>query len=109
MSADGDNTFVGAAWVFTRSGTTWSQQGSKLAGTGATGEASEGRSVALSGDGNTALLGGTTDNGGAGATWVFTRSGTTWSQQGSKIVAGDAIGLAEQGTSTALSDDGNTA
>jgi hypothetical protein len=105
----GDNTFVGAAWVFTRSGTTWSQQGSKLVGTGATGAAEQGRSVALSGDGNTALIGGPADNSGAGAAWVFVRSNGAWSQQGSKIVAGDAIGSAEQGRGTALSYDGNTA
>ena len=100
---------TGAAWVFTRSGTTWTQQGPKLAGTGAVGNAAQGYSVALSGDGNTALVGGRSDNGNAGAAWVFTRSGTTWTQQGSKLVGTGAAGKAFQGFSVALSGDGNTA
>ena len=38
-------------------------------------------------------IGGPLDNGDAGAAWVFTRSGTTWSQQGSKLVgSGEAVG-----------------
>jgi hypothetical protein len=97
-------------WVFTRSGTTWTQQGPKLVGTGATGHASQGWSVALSGDGNTALVGGDGDNGYVGAAWVFTRSGTTWTQQGRKLVGTGATGGdAEQGFSLGLSSDGNTA
>src|SRR5262249_29621775 len=59
-----DNNFVGAAWVFTRSGGAWSQQ-QKLVGTGAIGTAAQGHSVALSGDGNTVIAGGNNDNGGA--------------------------------------------
>jgi hypothetical protein len=68
----GDNGEVGAAWVFTRSGGVWSQQGSKLVGTGAVGPAGQGRSVALSADGNTAIVGGPADNTNIGAAWVFT-------------------------------------
>ncbi len=49
------------------------QQGPKLVGTGAVGRASEGWSVALSGDGNTAIVGGPDARGG-GAAFVFTRS-----------------------------------
>jgi hypothetical protein len=104
-----DNGDAGAVWVFTRSGTTWTQQGPKLVGTGAVGDAEQGSSVALSDDGNTALVGGLFDNGRAGAVWVFTRSGTTWTQQGPKLVGTGAVGDAEQGISVALSSDGNTA
>ncbi len=100
---------VGAVWVFTRSGTTWTQQGPKLVGTGAAGDAAQGQSVALSSDGNTALDGGAGDNGSKGAAWVFTRSGTTWTQQGPKLVGTGAVGDANQGFSVALSSDGNTA
>jgi hypothetical protein len=57
--------------VFTRSGTTWTQQGTKLVGTGAVGDAEQGTSVALSGDGSTGLVGGPDDDGGVGAAWVF--------------------------------------
>ena len=53
---------VGAAWVFTRSGSTWTQQGEKLTGGGESGEGEFGSSVALSAEGNTALIGGPADN-----------------------------------------------
>ena len=104
-----DNSGQGAVWVYTRSGSTWTQQGSKLVGTGNTGTAGQGQSVALSSDGNTALVGGVTDDSGQGAVWVFTRSGSTWTQQGSKLVGTGNTGGASQGQSVALSSDGNTA
>jgi hypothetical protein len=49
----------------------WSQQ-AKLGGTDTTGGAEQG-TVSLSGDGNTAIVGGPLDNGGAGAVWVFAK------------------------------------
>jgi len=104
-----DNSQTGAAWVFTRSGSVWTQQGSKLVGTGAAGIAQQGYSVALSSDGNTAIVGGSFDNNGVGAAWVFTRSAGVWSQQGNKLVGAGAAGSAFQGVSVALSGDGNTA
>jgi hypothetical protein len=103
-----DAAGVGAVWIFTRTGSTWKQQGSKLTAKGEKAEGSFGQAVALSGDGNTALIGGPQDNGGAGAAWVFTRSGSTWKQQaellGSKKPRPDSFG-----SSVALSADGNTA
>ena len=114
LSADGNTAIVGgwgteAAWVFTRSGSVWTQQGKKLIGTGAVGNARQGMSVALSSDGNTAIVGGWSDNGKTGAAWVFTRSGGVWTQQGKKLAGSDAVGSARQGMSVALSADGNTA
>jgi hypothetical protein len=118
ISADGntalvggfkDNNNVGATWVFTRSGTTWNQQGNKLVGTGAVGAANQGAYVSLSADGNTALIGGYTDNSLAGAAWVFTRSGSTWTQQGSKLIGTGSVGGSQQGADVSLSADGNTA
>jgi len=113
LSSDGNTAIVGAdgAWVFTRSGGVWSQQGGKLAGSGGSPNAEQGWSVALSADGNTAIVGGPHDNY-AGAAWVFTRSGGTWSQQGSKLVGNGAVWGEYgdwQGWSVALSSDGNTA
>jgi hypothetical protein len=81
----------------------FAQQGTKLVGTGAVGKARQGASVALSADGNTAIVGGWR---GAG---VFIRNGRVWTQQGTKLVGTDAIGAATQGWSVALSADGNTA
>jgi hypothetical protein len=109
-----DNGSVGAAWMFVRSGSTWTQQGAKLTGSGETGYSGFGSSVALSADGSTALIGGRYDNtgfdvSGVGAAWVFVRSGSTWTQQGPKLTASDETGLGGFGGSVALSADGNTA
>ncbi len=103
----GDNATAGAAWVFTRSGGVWSQQGSKLVGTDAVGDAAQGWSVAISADGNAAAVGGPSDNFNAGAAWVYTRSGGVWSQQGGKLVGTGAVGAANQGA-VAISADGTT-
>ena len=120
LSSDGNTAFVGgpldnsssgASWVFTRDvNGNWTQQGSKLAGTGAVGAPQQGRAVALSADGNTAVVGGPNDNTNVGAMWVFARDGNGhWSQQGNKLVGTEAVGQSEQGFSVALSADGNTA
>ena len=120
LSADGNTALVGgrygingagAAWVFTRSGSTWTQQGGKLVGTGHAGEGEFGHigegefgvSVALSADGNTALIGAPGDDGDKGAAWVFTRSGSTWTQQGEKLTGTGESGEGRFGESVALS------
>ena len=59
----------------------FTQQGPKLVGSGASGIANQGNSVALSADGNTAIVGGPYDTGNAGAAWVFTRSNGVWTQR----------------------------
>jgi IPT/TIG domain/FG-GAP repeat len=118
LSADGntaliggpvDNGEVGAAWVFTRSASIWLAHGSKLTGGGELGEGGFGASVALSSDGNSALVGGPSDNKAVGAAWVLTRSGSTWSQQGAKLTGGGELGEGRFGWSVALSSDGSTA
>ena len=106
IGAPGDNGRIGAAWVFARSGSTWAQQGEKLIGSGESREALFGSGVALSSDGDTALIGGPTDNSNAGAAWVFTRSASTWTQQGAKLTAGGGVYL---GNSVTLSADGDIA
>jgi len=121
LSADGntaliggpfDSNNLGAAWVFTRTGATWTEQGGKLVGNGANSVyygTYQGQSVALSSDGSTALIGGPTDGFYVGASWVFTRTGNSWTQQGGKLAASDSMGSPYQGQSVALSGDGNTA
>ena len=118
-----DNTApnAGAVYVFTRAGTTWTQQAYIKASNAGAGDAF-GSAVALSGDGNTLVVGAhgeasiatdingdQTNNGAAnaGAAYVFIRSGTTWTQQAyvkaSNTEANDGFG-----TSVVLSGDGNT-
>jgi uncharacterized protein YdbL (DUF1318 family) len=121
LSADGstailggieDNSYSGAAWVYScrSQDHLWTQQGSKLVGTGAVGDAQHGYSIALSSDGNTAIVGARADNSNTGAVWVYTRSSNgLWTQQGSKLVGTGAVGQSQQGYSVALSSDGNTA
>jgi hypothetical protein len=109
VGAPGDNNGQGAAWVYTWSGSVWTQQGNKLVGTGANGAAQQGASVSLSADGNTAIVGGPADSNGQGAAWIYTRSGGVWTQQGNKLVGTGASGAAQQGASVSLSADGNTA
>jgi hypothetical protein len=118
VSADGntaivggilDNGGAGAAWIWTRSDNTWTQQSTKLVGSGAVGNANQGNSASISADGNTAIVGGPMDNGQAGAAWIWTRSGSVWTQQGNKLVGAGAVGNAQQGWSVSLSADGNTA
>ncbi|MHB9123774.1 MAG: FG-GAP repeat protein [Thermoanaerobaculia bacterium] len=117
LSADGNTAIVGgqssndragAAWVRTRNGQVWTEQ-AKLVGSGAVDPAYQGSSVALSADGNTAIVGAYWDNNSAGAAWVWTRSGGVWTQQGSKLVGSGTVGNSNQGGSVSLSADGNTA
>jgi hypothetical protein len=90
---------IGAAWIYTRSGGVWTQQGPKLVGNDFGFLPGQGTSVALSADGNTALVGGPNDGinpelADFGATWVYTRSGGVWTQQGPKLVGSGAVGAA---------------
>ncbi|HVS93329.1 MAG TPA: T9SS type A sorting domain-containing protein [Mucilaginibacter sp.] len=110
FGASNENDLEGAAWIFTRIGNVWVQQGNKLVGTGNIGVALQGVSVAISADGNTAIVGGTGDDNSHGAAWIFVRSGDgTWTQQGTKLIGTGGSGVVRQGSSVALSADGNTA
>lgn len=106
LGGDRDNNGVGAVWIFTRSGVTWTQQ-AKLVGTGFSGTPRM-TGGAFSANGNIVAIFGGSD-GGTGAIWVFDRVGTTWTQRGSKYVPPGGIGnsgfLVGPG---ALSADGNT-
>jgi hypothetical protein len=114
LSGEGNTALVGAffygeakgaAWVFTRSGGNWTEQG-LLTGKEEIGAAEFGKSVALSSEGNTALIGGQADNKKDGAAWVFTRSAGKWAQQGAKLTGKEEIGAAEFGFSVAISGEG---
>jgi hypothetical protein len=110
IGAYGDASSLGAAYVFTRSAGVWTQQGSKLVPVGIVGALGYfGFSVALSADGNTALIGADGDNGYAGAAYVFARDGGVWSMSGGKLTDIDGIGVVRHfGSSIAISGDGTT-
>lgn len=99
ISGDGNTALVGAAydsgnygaaWVFTRSKGVWTQQGNKLVGSGAAGNAEQGFAVALSTDG--------------GSTWTSMSNGISGSEaldvntmatSGTTIFAGTGTGVWE--------------
>jgi uncharacterized membrane protein len=101
----GANQIQGAAYVFVRSGSTWSQQAELTASDGAANDAF-GNAVAVSGD--TAVIGAFGRTVGAnqvqGAAYVFVRSGGTWSQQ-QDLTASDGATGDEYGFSVAVSGD----
>ena len=108
VGSDGDatgGTSAGSAYVFTRSGTTWSQQAYIQCSDRAANDLF-GQSIALSDDGNYAAIG-VKEKSGGGAAYVFTRSGTTWSQQ-AKIVSSDLQTGDAFGVMIDISDDGAT-
>jgi hypothetical protein len=100
-------TWAGSAYIFTRSGTSWSQQ-AKIQGSDVEAYASFGISVSLSNDGDTAIVGSYGEDSYTGSAYIFTRSGTSWSQQ-SKIQASDAQSSDEFGNAVSISGDGDTA
>jgi hypothetical protein len=109
VGGSGDGLYTGAVWVFTRAGGVWSQQGGKLAGTGTGSFASQqGKSVALSADGNTFITGGRNNSSGVARTWVFTRANGAWSQQGNPLTAGGGS-VNVHDMKVAIAGDGNTA
>jgi len=112
---DTPSTDAGAAYIFTRSGTTWTQQ-ARLQGSDLQASDLFGLSVAI--DSDTAVVGAfNNDTGGAnaGAVYVFTRSGTTWTQQAklqsSPVEAGARFGQSvaiENGTIVVGADRDST-
>ena len=106
----------GAAYVFVRTGTNWTQQ-AYLKASNTEGEDWFGFSVAVSGDtvvvgafpedsNATGVNGNQSDNsaGGSGAAYVFVRTGTNWSQQ-AYLKASNTDGGDQFGFSVAMSGD----
>ena len=101
---------LGAVYIFTRSGTTWSQQ-TKITGTASspvnsTGEFGSG--VCFDGGANTLAVGAHFSDGSisnCGAAYVFTRSGTTWTQQAQLI--DDQVSTSTFGADVRMNKDGS--
>jgi len=111
----------GAAYVFVRSGSTWTQQAFiKASNPGK--QDWFGIRIAISGDGDTVAVGATNEDSSAkgingkqdddtaleaGAVYVFRRTGTAWAQQ-AYVKASNSGAGDEFGSSLALSSDGRT-
>ena len=123
MSGDGTRVIVGAyrddatggaesgaAYVFSRSATTWTQE-SKLIPSDSEASAQFGYSVAISSDGTRVIVGANADDAtgavdfNSGAAYVFSRSATTWTQE-SKLIPTDSELSALFGYSVSMSSDG---
>lgn len=107
-----ENSGDGAAWIFTRSGSEWSQKQKFTRGLGwESAKGWFGIGVALSKDGKTALIGAPLDKSSIGAAWAFAYSTLTklWEQLGGKITGAGESGTGNFGHGVALSADGITA
>jgi len=109
IGAYGDNNMdYGAVHVFSRSGTTWSEQQKIVASDQGVSD-HLGVSVSISGAGDYVIAGAwgsETGGSNAGAAYIFSRSGTTWSQQ-QKIQSTDIGANDHFGWSSNISNDGN--
>jgi hypothetical protein len=125
--ADTSMPNAGAVFVYTRSGTTWSQEAYLKPSNTRAGE-DFGSGLAISSDGSTLVAGALGDGSKAigvndladqnddsmnasGAAFVFTRSGTTWTQQAylkpsnTRKITGEGIGF---GWEASISTNGNS-
>ena len=85
------------------------QSGEKITATGESGSGAFGTSVAFSSSGRYLAVGAPADTSGAGAVWIFTRSGKTWVQtQKLTPKSGEETGAGHFGESVALSSTGKT-
>ena len=95
-----DNSGVGGVWVFTRSAGKWSQLGGKLTGGGEKLKGEFGRSLALSPNGATAVIGGSEDSHAVGAAWIFQSATLQWHGQGQVFAEGAPQLVTTKGTLT---------
>ena len=103
-SDDQAGSNAGAAYVFVRTGNTWSEQQKLLGGDTAAND-QFGASVAVAGD--TVAIGAIGNDlaaTSAGAAYVFVRSGTTWTEE-AQLVASDATSNDFFGVSVVLEGD----
>ena len=104
-------TNAGSAYIFTHANGNWTQQ-AKINGSGSQYLGSFGSSVAISSDGNTAIVGAykewTDIANYGGSSYIFTRSNGNWTEQ-AKIYPSDQQRHDYYGRSVSISSDGNTA
>ncbi len=106
IAAPGRAGFVGAVYVFTRTRTGWAQAAELTADDPASHDF--GWSVAITADGDTALIGAPATDSDTGAAFVFTRTRTGWAQT-AELTAADGADGNSFGWSVAITPDGSTA
>ena len=109
ISSVAEDSYTGSAYVFTRSGSTWTQQAKLTAEANASTGANFGYEVSINGDGSYIIIGAQTENSNGGAVYIFARSGTTWTRQHREAAAGTnkrlgfSVSMSESGTYAASS------
>lgn len=111
IGASYDNSNRGAAYIYTRSGNTWSQQ-QKITASDAAASDNFGSSISISANGDVLAVGSPLDDNNAlsnnGAVYIYNRTISTWSE--TQKIVGDAPyrgSNARFGTSLQLSSDAN--
>ncbi len=101
---------LGSAYVFVRNGTDWSEQAKLVAPDGGAASVFFGTSVAIDGDtialasaGNSQIT--TLD----GSVWIFTRTGTEWSDQARLSLPADAFPFVQPAFGSSVALEGDTA
>ncbi len=103
VGASGVDQGRGATYVFTRTGTTWSEQAKLFIG-GNIPAISFGLAVALYGNGDRLLVGAPLDDNEQGAIYPYLRSGTTWSPR-PKVSPSNQVPGAHFGSAIGLAQD----
>jgi hypothetical protein len=107
---------IGAVWIYVLSGGVYVQEGPKIIPTGFISAPRMG-TVSLTGDGNTVVIGGPTNNFSQGAIWIWTRTAGVWSQHSGPLVpagmsglqplAGGVLAISASGTTIVVGIRGN--
>jgi hypothetical protein len=98
----GSNSAAGAAYVFTKSGSAWNQTAVLTASDGATDD-HFGSAISINSNANTVVVGASMmGNRGPGSAYVFTRSGSSWTQA-AELTASDGVADDLFGNSVSIS------
>ena len=100
-------TGKGGSWIYVLSGGSYVYETRIIApdesGTGVT----EGTAVDFDASATRLAIGGSTDGGGIGSTWIYLRSGTTWNEE-AKLIGSPSTSNDQQGYAVSMSSDGLT-
>jgi hypothetical protein len=111
VSMPNDNSLVGAAYVFKRTGSTWAEE-QKLVGSDSVANDYFGYSVAMNAAGDVVAVSAPRDANSlgvqAGSVYIFTRSGTTWTEQTRIQLTSGGGAVQSIGVALALNEAGDT-
>jgi len=105
VGSEGDNSFKGSAYIFKRTGTTWTQE-QKIVASDRANFDFFGISVSINSDGSRVIISATRDDNDIGSAYIFKRDGTIWTEE-QKIIASDGASSDRFGTSVSINSDGS--